>query len=84
MKFEMPPISYVKSNIDATVNVNSSAIETADYNYAKEALTLTFANGGRYEYSRVPRFVFHGLQEAASKGKFINNYVIRSYSHKAV
>ena len=84
MKFSLNPISYVKSNIDATVNVDSSAIETADYNYTNEALTLTFKNGGRYEYSRVPRFVFHGLQEAASKGKFINNYVIRSYGHKVV
>ena len=49
------PLSYVKTNVDATVNVNSTAIDSADYNYGKEALTLQFRNGSRYEYSRVPR-----------------------------
>jgi|TARA_R100000479_G_scaffold172546_1_gene117293 hypothetical protein len=78
------PLSYVKSNVDATVNVNSTAIDSADYNYSNEALTLQFQNGSRYEYTRVPRFVFHGLQEAASKGKFINNYVINSFNFKRV
>jgi hypothetical protein len=81
---KVTPESYVKSNVDATVNVNSSAIETADYEYGTEALTLTFTNGSRYKYSRVPRFLFHGLQEAASKGKFINNYVINSFNFKRV
>ena len=81
---KVTPSSYVKSNVDATVNVNSEAIETATYDYTAEALTLTFANGGRYKYSRVPRFLFHGLQEAASKGKFINNYVINNFGFERV
>ena len=51
---------------------------------ANEALTLTFANGSKYEYTRVPRFTFHGLQESASKGKFINNYVINTFKFKRV
>ena len=34
------PLSYVKSNVDATVNVNSTAIDSADYNYSNEALTV--------------------------------------------
>ena len=78
------PLSYVKSNVDATVNVNSTAIDSADYNYSNEALTLQFQNGNRYEYTRVPRFVFHGLPEAASKGKFINHYVINPINFKRV
>ena len=76
--------TFIKSNVDATVNVNSEAIQSADYNYSDEALTLTFANGSKYEYTRVPRFTFHGLQESASKGKFINNYVIHSFGYKRV
>ena len=76
--------TFIKSNVDATVNVNSEAIQSADYNYGNEALTLTFANGSKYEYTRVPRFTFHGLQESASKGKFINNYVINTFSFKRV
>ena len=76
--------TFIKSNVDATVNVNSEAIQSADYNYSDEALTLTFTNGSKYEYTRVPRFTFHGLQESASKGKFINNYVIHSFGYKLV
>jgi len=84
MKFNLSPESYVKSNVDATVNVDSTAIETATYDYTSEALTLTFANGNKYKYSRVPRFAFHGLQEAASKGKFINNYILNTYNFERV
>ncbi len=76
--------TFIKSNVDATVNVNSEAIQSADYNYSDEALTLTFTNGSKYEYTRVPRFTFHGLQESASKGKFINNYVIHPFGYKRV
>lgn len=76
--------TFIKSNVDATVNVNSEAILSADYNYSDEALTLTFANGSKYEYTRVPRFTFHGLQESASKGKFINNYVINTFKFERV
>jgi hypothetical protein len=76
--------TFIKSNVDATVNVNSEAIQSADYNYGNEALTLTFANGSKYEYTRVPRFTFHGLQESASKGKFINNYVINAFNVERV
>ena len=76
--------TFIKSNVDATVNVNSEAIQSAGYNYSDEALTLTFTNGSKYEYTRVPRFTFHGLQESASKGKFINNYVIHSFGYKRV
>ena len=76
--------TFIKSNVDATVNVNSEAIQSADYNYSNEALTLTFTNGSKYEYTRVPRFTFHGLQESASKGKFINNYVIHSFGYERV
>ena len=84
MKFNLSPQSFVKSNISATVNVDSEAIKSADYNYGNEALTLTFANGNKYEYTRVPRFTFHGLQESASKGKFINNYVINAFNVERV
>lgn len=84
MKLNLTPVAYIKSNVDATVNVNSEAIKSADYTYSDEALTLTFTNGSKYKYSRVPRFLFHGLQESASKGKFINNYVINDFKFERV
>jgi hypothetical protein len=30
----------------------------------------------------VPNFVFEGLRTSASKGKFINKYVLSSYKYK--
>lgn len=84
MKLNLSPVAYIKSNVDATVSVNSEAIKSAYYNYANEALTLMFTNGSKYKYSCVPRFLFHGLQESASKGKFINNYVINDFKFERV
>ena len=39
--------TYIKSNVDATVNVISEAIQSADYTYENEELTLTYAGGTR-------------------------------------
>jgi hypothetical protein len=76
--------TYVKSNVSASIVVDSDAIKTANYMYGDEFLSLTFKNGNRYIYNNVPRFLFHGLQESASKGKFINNYVIGKFTFKRV
>ena len=65
-----------------TVEVNSTAISTAQYEYGNYRLTLTFNNGTAYNYNDVPNFVFEGLRTSASKGKFINKYVLSSYKYK--
>ena len=62
-----------------TVEVNSTAISTAQYEYDNYRLTLTFNNGADYDYNDVPNFVFEGLRTSASKGKFINKHVLSSY-----
>jgi len=63
-----------------TVDVNSTAISTASYEYDSYRLRLTFKNGGKYEYSRVPVHVFEGLRSSESKGRFINKYVLSSFT----
>jgi hypothetical protein len=65
-----------------TVEVNSTAISTAQYEYDNYRLTLTFNNGVDYEYNDVPNFVFEGLRTSASKGKFINKHILSSYKYK--
>ncbi len=65
-----------------TVEVNSTAISTAQYEYDNYRLTLTFNNGADYDYNDVPNFVFEGLRTSASKGKFINKHVLSSYKFK--
>ena len=63
-----------------TVDVNSTGIEWAIYEYDDYRLTLTFNNGGRYNYEGVPNHVFEGLRSSQSKGKFINKYILPVYT----
>ena len=62
-----------------TVEVNSTAIQKADYEYDSYKLTLTYTNGSSYDYTKVPNFVFEGLRLSTSKGKFINKYILPVY-----
>ncbi len=64
-----------------SVDVNSTAISTAEYQYDKYRLKLTFTNGRSYNYTRVPNHVFEGLRVSESKGKFINKYVLPVYNY---
>ena len=65
-----------------TVEVNSTAISTAQYEYDNYKLTLTFNNGTAYNYNDVPNFVFEGLRVSTSKGKFINRNILSTYNYK--
>ncbi len=62
-----------------TVAVNSTAIQEATYEYNNYRLRLTFTNGSSYNYWGVPNHVFEGLRASASKGKYINKYILLSY-----
>ena len=64
-----------------TVEVNSTAITTAMYEYDSYKLRLTFKNGRSYFYRKVPNHVFEGLRSSASKGKFINKFILNSYNY---
>ena len=61
------------------VQVNSTAITTAIYEYETYRLKLTFNNGSSYNYTKVPNHVFEGLRISESKGKFINKYILPVY-----
>lgn len=61
------------------VQVNSTAISTAIYEYENYRLKLTFNNGSSYNYTKVPSHVFEGLRTSESKGKFINKYILPVY-----
>jgi len=65
-----------------TVEVNSTAIQKADYEYDTYKLTLTYTNGSSYDYTKVPNFVFEGLRTSASKGKFINKHILSTYNYR--
>ena len=62
-----------------SVDVNSTAISTAIYEYETYRLKLTFNSGDSYNYTKVPNHVFEGLRTSESKGKFINKYILPVY-----
>lgn len=66
-----------------TIEVNSTAINSAEYNYADYELSLSYKNGFSYTYAGVPSHVFEGLRISSSKGKFLNRHIIRNYSLKS-
>jgi len=70
----------MRNNLLQTVNVDSTAIQKAEYEYDSYRLRLTYQNGAAYDYAKVPNFVFEGLRSSKSKGKFINHYILSSYN----
>ena len=69
------------TNTIETVMVDSSAIYSAEYNLEKEELIVYFDNDGIYKYLNVPKFYWRGLFNSKSKGKFINNFILRKFTY---
>ena len=62
------------------INVNSQAIKLAEYNYKTKRLKLTFrgkhwTENRKYIYIDVEPFIFEGLRNAESIGKFVNKHI---------
>jgi hypothetical protein len=64
------------------VEISSSNLTSASYNTEGETLTVTFKNGGSYEYYKVPWTVFTKLRLAESQGRFFNLSIAKTYEFK--
>ena len=65
----------MKKLIKDRIKVNSTAIRLAEYNYETSELKLTFTNNSEYLYQSVEPFMFEGMRNAESIGRFINKYI---------
>jgi len=65
----------MKKLIKDRIKVNSAAIKLAEYNYETSELKLTFTNNSEYLYKSVEPFMFEGMRNAESIGRFINKYI---------
>lgn len=63
-----------------TANLSSSAIASATYDDENEDLTITFRNGGAYDYHGVPAEIFQGLANASSPGRYWHANIKDQYS----
>ena len=55
--------------------VESSMMASVGYDDAHSRLEIEFRSGHVYEYFAVPRKVYEGLREAASKGRFFHSEI---------
>ena len=62
------------------IYVDSSAISNARYDHNTQRLIVRFTNESSYQYKNVPLFYWRGLQNSSSKGKFINNFIVKKFS----
>ena len=62
------------------IYVESSAISNARYDHNSQRLIVRFTNESSYQYKDVPLFYWRGLQNSSSKGKFINNFIVKNFS----
>lgn len=55
--------------------LNSSNIESAEYDDTKRVMTVTFKSGSTYEYDGVGREVYEGLVSSLSPGSYFYRQV---------
>jgi hypothetical protein len=54
-------------------------ISEFEYDNEKKLLTITFAKGGQYQYSDVPKDVYEALLNAESVGKYFLSHMKDKY-----
>lgn len=59
----------------------STNVSSADYDSAKQTLTVHYKSGGSYIYHDVDAKHWHGLQQAESIGSYLHKHV--KHAHKA-
>lgn len=60
----------------------SSCIKDVRYTGFNRKLTITFNNGSKYDYFRVPLEVYQGFGPAQSKGEYFHNMVRGKFNYK--
>lgn len=63
------------------IQVNSSTIDSLEYDYNNKSLYVYFTNGREYVYGNVPVEVYAKFLEADSKGKYLNSEIVGKYNY---
>jgi hypothetical protein len=68
------------NTIETLMIDDSTTISSAEYNLNKNEMIVYFNNEGIYKYSSIPLFYWRGLFESASKGKFLNQFILGKFT----
>jgi hypothetical protein len=60
---------------------DSSSIAAFGYHHAQQILRVRFIGGATYDYLDVPAEQFQALQDAPSKGQFVNSQIKPYYRY---
>jgi hypothetical protein len=64
--------------------LESEMLVAAGYDEESYSLLAVFRTGETYRYKNVPLFVYEGLANADSKGRFMHKYILNRYEHERV
>ena len=64
--------------------MDSSVVNQIDYDSESEETTVSFTNGHKGVYKRVPWQVVSGWEQAESKGQYFNTHVRNVYEYAAL
>lgn len=62
--------------------VRSTDLKAIGHNPETSILHITFGDGSTYGYSGVPRVIFDGLENTASKGQYFYRHIKKGGSHQ--
>lgn len=65
-------------------SVASSNIVSIGYDTDTETLEVEFLSGTIYQYFNVPQNMYDQLNQAGSKGRFLNTYIKKAYPYSRV
>ena len=82
VKAEAGASSQTKKSGMVWYDADSSMISAFGYDEAEQVLEVALHSTGVYRYYDVPRKIFEGLRDASSKGSYIRNMIIDTYSHE--
>ena len=64
--------------------VNSSSISSIGYDGISQTLEVEFIDGGIYQYFNVPRYVYDGIMNAGSHGRYFAQNIKDRYRYSKV
>lgn len=61
------------------IRVRSTAILEVGYDPMTMRMKITFVEGHTYDFCRVPGYIYQGLLNARSKGRYYNDHIKDRY-----
>ncbi|WP_222165199.1 KTSC domain-containing protein [Edaphocola aurantiacus] len=62
----------------------STVVSSFHYDATRKSLVVVYLSGAVYEYMQVPQEVYERMQNAFSKGTFLNKYIKPHYRYRKI